>query len=90
MNRIKQINSNNSFRNNLTQQSKAITLNNQPSKCDSEKTNSLNNQENSVHNENEDQYDYENEDLNQHSEQSSYDEYYDSKNYSIHNFQQDN
>ena len=87
LHRIKQININKSFKNNLTQRSKALTLNNESSKG-SEKTNTVYNQENTYYDKG--NYDYENEDLNQNIEQSSCGEYYDSKNYSIHNFQKDN
>ena len=84
LNRIKQINSNNRCKNNSREQTKALSLNNESSKY-SEKTNTAYNKEEPT--------DYDNninEDLNQDIEESSYDEYYDSKNCSIHSFQKDN
>lgn len=84
MNKLKKNNqiTNNSYQKCSSQQSKGNNKANE-SHSFSKNMNTFNNKNKNNTNEN---YDYENEDLNNHIEQSSYDEFYDSKNYSIHNF----
>ncbi len=88
MNKMKKNNKNqnNSYNKTLIQQSKGnVNDKYNHSNSFSSKRNIFNIHNNLNTNDN-DNYDYENEDLNNHIEQSSYDEYYESNNYSVHNF----